>query len=79
MNAAKKIGRPVEVCPRCGGPLRQSPYDLGALSRYDTTTIVCRGCEVHEALVEGRVGRNIDRKGRLHPVRGMVKWIVPPA
>jgi len=46
----------VEHCPRCGGPLRRFPKDLGALSRYDNETIVCSDCGTAEAFVQFPTG-----------------------
>jgi hypothetical protein len=56
-------------CPRCGGALRSSPTDRGALSRYDNETVVCRRCEMHEALVHANVGI-----AAVHPVTGLRPW-----
>jgi hypothetical protein len=41
-----------ELCPRCGGPLRKGPTDVGALSRADNETIVCARCGEDEALIQ---------------------------
>jgi hypothetical protein len=40
-----------EMCPRCGGRLKQFEHDLGALSRSDNETTVCGPCGDDEAMV----------------------------
>jgi hypothetical protein len=52
MNDDDMNNMPEETCPRCGGPLRTGPTDVGALSRVDNETIVCGPCGSDEAMLD---------------------------
>lgn len=62
-----ETGRDEGTCPRCGGPLRQSPADIGALSREDNETIICGQCGLAEVVGDEAAAESMAAFAKLVP------------